>query len=270
MQLKNNVFIGCSYCLYPECTRKASCGNFCSTNHLNRAKREGSLHFCITLLYYWILTLLGVYGVVILNSTSDQYEKLKEKFSRAWCSKKGRLPKISRALEIVNPKLRHRFKRYVANLPWFYSSVEQYYHGTQIKCDMLEYYEPCSSSNCGVCGISKKGFDPERINSSSWQRFGKGFYFAPNSSKAYDYPRATHKTDSIYHCMLVCDVAPGRKYTLYKKEPSIKGPPRGYHSIYGRSEWLWGLWKSPDMNYDELVVFDADAVRPRYILFLNS
>ena len=217
------------------------------------------------------LWLLGVCGLVNVDSTSEQYAKLKKKFSRAWCSKKGKLPKISHALEIINPKLQQRLDNYVSNLSWPYNGVEQYYHGTQIKCDMLEYYEPCSSSNCGVCGISKKGFDPERINSSSWQRFGKGFYFAPNSSKAYDYPRATHNsTNTDHHCMLVCDIAPGRKYTLYKNEPSITGPPKGYHSIYGSAKWLWGLWKSPDMNYDELVVFDTDAVRPHYILFLEN
>ena len=145
--------------------------------------------------------------------------------------------------------------------------------------------EPRSSATCwdtmspipnltGVCGISKRGFDPQWINSTSWQRFGKGFYFARNSSKSYDYPRATQDaTDNVtnkYHCMLVCDIAPGCKYILYKNDPSIRGPPKGYHSIYGSSQWLWGLWKSPDMNYDELVVFDIEAIRPHYILFLES
>ena len=191
-------------------------------------------------------------------------------FSKSWCSKKGNMPRISHVLEIVNPKLQRRSDNYVSKLSWPYNGVEQYYHGTQIKCDMLEYYEPCSKSNCGVCGISKRGFDPQRINSSSWQRFGKGFYFAPNSSKSYDYPRATHDATDKYHCILVCDIAPGCKYTLYKNEPSIRGPPDRYHSIYGSSQWLWGLWKSPDMNYDELVVFDSEAIRPHYILFLEN
>jgi hypothetical protein len=250
---KHAARFGASYCLYPECTEKASHGNFCSESHLEKAKGE------------------GVCGLV---NASGQYEKLKNKFSKSWCSKKGNVPKISHVLEIVNPKLQQRLDNYVLKLSWPHNGVEQYYHGTQIKCDMLEYYEPCSKSNCGVCGISKKGFDPQRINSTSWQRFGKGFYFARNSSKSYDYPRATQDaTDNVtnkYHCMLVCDIAPGCKYTLYKNEPSIRGPPKGYHSIYGSSQWLWGLWKSPDMNYDELVVFDIEAIRPHYILFLES
>ena len=209
----------------------------------------------------------------MLDKGNWQYEKLKRKFSKSWCSKKGNVPKISHVVEIINPQLQQRLDQYVAKLSWPYNGVEQYYHGTQIKCDMLQYYEPCSQSNCGVCGISKQGFDPQRINHSSWQRFGKGFYFAPNSSKSYDYPRATHDSTnnetSKYHSMLVCDIAPGAKYTLYKNEPSVSGPPSGYHSIYGSSQWLWGLWKSPDMNYDELVVFDTEAIRPSYILFLE-
>ena len=87
------------------------------------------------------------------------------------------MPKISHVVEIINPQLQQRLHQYVAKLSWPYNGVEQYYHGTQIKCDMLQYYEPCSQSNCGVCGISKQGFHPQRINRSSWQRFGKGFYF---------------------------------------------------------------------------------------------
>ena len=180
------------------------------------------------------------------------------------------MPKLSHVLEVVNPKLQQRLNDYTSKLPLFYKGVTQYYHGTQIKCDMLEYYEPCSQSDCGVCGISKQGFDPGRINRSSWQRFGKGFYFAPNSSKSYDYPGSTHSREhSTYHCMLVCDVAPGRKYVLHENQPLITGTPEGYHSVYGKSHWMWGLKKSPEINYDELVVFDKEAIRPHYILFLS-
>ena len=209
-----------------------------------------------------------------LDSASNEYRKLKSKFSSSWCSKKGQLPKIFYILQIVNPFLKSRFERYVKGLPWRYQIVEQYYHGTQLKCDMLEYYEPCTTGTCGVCGISKTGFDRKRINPNVWQRFGKGFYFAPNSSKSYDYPLSGRQNDSVsencpYRCLLVCDIAVGCKYTLYRNDPTVKGPPSGYHSIYGKSCWMW-LWSSPDLNYDELVVFEASAIRPSYVLFCEN
>ena len=214
----------------------------------------------------------GVCGLVKLEKSSREYKTLKSKFDKTWCPKKGRTPEIHHILKIVNPRLEKRLRNYVEGLPWGYRSVKQYYHGTQIRCDMLEYFEPCSNGSCAVCGISKTGFDPARINNRSWQRFGQGFYFAPNSSKAYDYPHATHclgGSTSEYRCMLVCEVAAGCKYNLFQDDPSIMGPPIGYHSVYGKSKWMW-VFRSPDLKYDELTVFDTEAIRPHYILFLEE
>ena len=266
-------YTGSSYCLYPECTMKASNNHFCSAEHFELAKRKGELQIhCMKILLNILWIIIGVCGLVNLNRASSEYNELASTFSKTWCSEKGRLPVIHHILKIVNPKLKQRFESYLATMPWPYDGVEKYYHGTQVKCNMLQYYEPCSNNSCGVCGISKEGFDPERISNRSWQRFGKGFYFAPNSSKSYDYPRATHSPANLgtnYRCMLVCDIAPGRKYTVYKNDPLITGPPEGYHSIYGKSRWMW-FWKSPDLNYDELVVFNTAAIRPHYILFLED
>ena len=218
----------------------------------------------------------GICGFVNLDSHSKKYSALERNFSSSWCSKKGRLPKIIHIVEIVNPSLQLTFDKYVDSLPWLYQTVKEFYHGTELKCEILDYFEPCPNNNvCGVCGISKRGFDPNRISSSSWQRFGRGFYFAPSSSKSYEYPLSGRRGQindnphSDYRCILVCDVAPGYKYTLYENNPSLKGPPSGYHSVYGKSKWLW-LWKSPDLNYDELVIFDHRAIRPHYVLFCEN
>ena len=78
-------------------------------------------------------------------------------------------------------------------------------------------------------------FDPVRISSRTWQRFGKGF--APNSSKAYDYATgnrfgsnrvATRNTRCS--AIILCDIAPGTK--LMTMSNSSNGPPKGYNSIY--------------------------------------
>ena len=205
-----------------------------------------------------------------LDAGSKVYRDLRKQFTKTWSKDKGRVPEIHSVLEIVNPSVQGRFDEYRNRLPRRYRSVEKYYHGTQLKCDLLEYLQPCSGTTCGVCGIA--GFDPKRISTEAWKRFGKGFYLAPNSSKSYDYPIAgSHQTGPTlrYRCLIVCDVAPGCKYTLYKNDPSLQRPPSGYHSVYGKAKWLW-FKVSSDLNYDELVVFDAAAIRPRYILFCEN
>ena len=207
-----------------------------------------------------------------LDLACKEYGNITKQFNTTWSRDKGKVPKIHSVFEIVNPSVQEKFDRYLKNIPWLYRSVEKYYHGTQLKCDLLEYLQPCSGTTCGVCGIAKKGFDSKRVSSNAWQRFGKGFYLAPNSSKSYDYPLAGRNqtgTTLRYRCLIVCDVAPGCKYTLYKNDPSLQRPPSGYHSVYGKAKWLW-FKVSSDLNYDELVVFDAAAIRPRYILFCEN
>ena len=122
-----------------------------------------------------------------LDRASEKYKELESQFSNSWYSQRGRVPKIRHILQIINPSARRRFDKYLASLPWFSRNIEQYYHGTELRCNKLQYNTLCSNSKCGACGIAKEGFDPQCINSSAWQRFGNGFYFAPNSSKAYDY-----------------------------------------------------------------------------------
>ena len=63
---------------------------------------------------------------------------------------------------------------------------EWHFHGTSIECDILSSNRCCGTQTCGVCGISRNGFDLSAVR-SRFQRFGKGIYFAPNSSKSNDY-----------------------------------------------------------------------------------
>ena len=213
----------------------------------------------------------GICGLLKLSNTSQEYCDLTKAFKKNWSSNKGSVPEIHCVLEIVNPSIQNRLEEYDQTLSWWYQGIKQYYHGTQLKCNMLDYLELCTNDDCSICGIAKRGFDPKRISSRAWQRFGKGFYLAPNSSKAYEYPLAgrNQSTTLDYRCVLVCDVAPGCKYYVYENNPSLEGPPRGYHSVYGKAKWL-GFQYSPHLNYDELVVFDTNAIRPHYILFCEN
>ena len=61
---------------------------------------------------------------------------------------------------------------------------------------------------------------------------------------------------------LLCDMLPGRKYVVQTNRQHLQGPPTGYDSVYGNV--------GKDLNYPELVVYNPDAVLPRYIIIYRS
>jgi len=202
-------------------------------------------------------------GVVKLDPQSQEHTTLSEKFHRNWARSKGACPSIFSIAKIINPVVSDRFESYRNTLE--VHNIEPRYHGTRLCCDLANSHELCDGLNCGACGIARKGFDPQRISMSSFQRFGRGFYFAPNSSKAHDYAvgkrfsRAVRDGNTHYSSVLLCDIAPGRKYTLRSRDQHLLNPPPGYGSFYGES--------GDELNYDELVIFDHRAIHPRYIIF---
>ena len=58
--------------------------------------------------------------------------------------------------------------------------------------------------------------------------------------------------------MLLCNVAPGRKHILHHNAPNLDGPPGSCHSVYGERS------SSGDLNYDEIAIYDSDAICPLY------
>ena len=176
---------------------------------------------------------------------------------------KGPCPSIIAIVKIVNSFVSLRFEDYPLKL----DAIEQHYHGTTLCCDLANSANLCSDPNCGACGIARRGFDPLKI--SGCQRFGKVFFFAPNSSKAYDYAIGNRfganriaTRNTRYSAIILCDIAPGRKYTTKFNRPNLDGPPTGYSSICGE--------RGKDLNYDEIVVYNSHAIRPQYIIFCQK
>ena len=212
-----------------------------------------------------LLSLIGS-GIVKLDSRSREYKTLCENFRRDWARNKGPCPSIVSIAKIINPVVSQRFESY-RHTSWRFNVIEQHYHGTRLCCDLANSAELCDGPNCGACGIARKGFDPQKISRSSFQRFGAGFYFAPNSSKAYDYATGNRfgaavgiHRNACYSSVLLCDIAPGRKYTL--QYSGLSNPPPGYDSFYAESRG--------ELNYDELVIFNHRAIHPRYIIFCQK
>lgn len=176
------------------------------------------------------------------------------KFSSKWARAKGLCPTIDSVYAITNSTLEQKWNMYGRKV--LVKDVEEYYHGTMLACNIKRSSTLCNKGECGICGIANEGLDKNCISRDSFQRFGPGFYLAPNSSKAHDYTRTCNS--QVYKAMLLCDVYPGIKHQFLRNKRQLKGPPPGCNSVYGQI--------GEDLNYPELVVYDEDAVMPRYII----
>ncbi len=158
---------------------------------------------------------------------------------------------------VVNATLKQRCSTYRQRLR--NQEMEEHFHGTTLSCDIKRTKALCSVGSCGICGISRTGLNRGYIKKNiDFQRFGDGFYLAPNSSKCHDYTRGING----YRAMLLCDVCPGNKYRLRKTDQSLQGPPRGYDSVNGQV--------GEHLNYEEIVLYHPDAVMPRYIILYQK
>lgn len=179
--------------------------------------------------------------------------EIQEKFQSKWDSDKGACPSIDFIYRIENTYLHRNWVAYKQTLED--QNVEEHYHGTKLACDIDCTSKLCYEDNCGICGISSAGFDRRRIKSNiQFQRFGSGFYLAPNSSKCHFFTQG----HSIYRAMLLCDVCPGKKYFVKKDDETLNAPPNGFNCVYGLP--------GQDLNYEEIVLYNLDAILPKYII----
>ena len=188
---------------------------------------------------------------MVRSASQQEFTQVSHKFTKAWDTNKGACPKVGFVFVISNSSLEKRWSAYRQTLQ--VQTIEEYYHGTKLTCNLSK--APCNDQECGICGISNIGLDRRCIRKNiNFQRFGHGFYLAPNSSKCHDYTQGAHG----YRAMLLCDVCPGRKYSIQTDSVQLKGPPSGYDSVYGQV--------GNRLNYAEIVVYNPDAVCPRYIV----
>ena len=202
---------------------------------------------------------------ILLRLEKDQntYQQIAQHFKKEWVKTTPAYPKppdLIAIYAIQNPILADKFHRYgeQIRLGGLASNSDRFFHGTKIRCDLLTTDECCSDPDCGICGISKIGFDPTLIGSNipRFKRFGCGIYLAPNSSKCHDYTQGMPEYG--VRAQLLRLVACGAKYELKQNSTKLEQPPPSFHSVYGKS--------GGTLNYDEIVVYDAAAVLPQFIL----
>lgn len=192
-------------------------------------------------------------SISLVDQATQDGIKVSETFKKMWDARKGTCPAIAFIFSITNTYLKQSWFKYKKTLKDPYT--ETYFHGTKLQCNITVQRSICICEDCSICRIVSTGFDRRCIRKNiNFQRFGHGFYVAPNSSKCHDYTQGKHG----YRAMILMEVCPGEKYKLKTDNETLKEPPLGFNSVYGSS--------GKSLNYDELVLYNPDGALPKNII----
>ncbi|KAI0081354.1 ADP-ribosylation [Panus rudis PR-1116 ss-1] len=138
------------------------------------------------------------------------------------------------------------------------------WHGTVRACrlgDTDTNNTVCQSEACSLCQIIMTSFRKAKAGQrTNFGRFGKGIYTSATSSKADDY--ALDRELGQFKAMLLNEVVIGRTVKLTESDTSLTKPPNGYDSVTGVP--------GGDLNYDECIVYQNDAIRPLYLVIYKN
>ncbi|KAF8626100.1 hypothetical protein AX17_006596 [Amanita inopinata Kibby_2008] len=135
------------------------------------------------------------------------------------------------------------------------------WHGTTRECSLGDKGQTqfCSSQTCSLCSIVKSSYDLSLFGKKTgWGRFGKGIYTSSTSSKSNDYSRNASSCNSPLKAILLNKVVVGRGCKMIHDSTSLTTPPSGFDSVLAE--------KGGSLNYDELVVYTNDAIRPSFLV----
>ena len=198
-----------------------------------------------------------------LQSDQNTYKEISKHFVKEWVKLTDVVkspPQPVAIFGIQNREMEKKFKKYSRGIRQKKrgSNSDLFFHGTKLLCNIINSNVCCDDPECGICGICLRGFDEDRIgmNIPRFQRFGKGIYMAPNSSKCHDYTQGTPQFG--LRAQLLCLVAQGAQHELLQDNTKLMEAPEGFDSVYGR--------KGGSLNYDEVVVYEVGAVWPQYVV----
>ncbi|KAI6651538.1 hypothetical protein LOD99_5146 [Oopsacas minuta] len=197
------------------------------------------------------------YGVLKLDNKHEDFVSVSAEFQKQWNQHKGGCPAVTAIFKVRPDGVEGKFNEYLQSLREKAKTIEYYFHGCKITCDLLNTKTLCNRTDCTICLVSRQGFDISKVGTNvSFTRFGRGLYFAPESSKCHDY---TLGVDSYgYRAMFYVKCAPGFKQLEFKDNPNRTAPDSKYNSLYGHA--------GGSLNYDELCLYTDKACVPEYII----
>ncbi|KAJ8693295.1 hypothetical protein PTI98_010529 [Pleurotus ostreatus] len=133
------------------------------------------------------------------------------------------------------------------------------WHGTRRECNLGDPGQTafCSSTTCSLCCIVRTSYELRLFGKKTgWGRFGRGIYTSSTSSKSNDY--SSNDCKSSLKAMLLNKVVVGKGCKMLHDNTSLQAPPAGFDSVLAE--------KGGSLNYDELVVYTNDAIRPSFLV----
>lgn len=171
-------------------------------------------------------------------------------------------------VEVRNPLSEQpvRIQLHADNSPgselWLQASLAPALPGPPLETAANEVWLFHGTKHIAADSITSDDFKIDLAGSSKGSLYGRGIYFAENSSKADEYSSADKKTGLF--TMLLCRVTLGQMLyndavfpdTRRCEEACLKGV---YHSVLGDRKACRG-------TYREFAVFDEDQIYPNYIV----
>lgn len=139
------------------------------------------------------------------------------------------------------------------------------WHGTKRQCRLGDEGQTslCDAPTCALCSIIRTSFDLRFFKGNTgWGRFGKGLYTSSTSSKSNDYSANLGETQSTCKAVLLTKVVVGKGFKVLHNNTKLTEPPPGYDSLIAEV--------GGDLNYDELVVYRNEAIKPAYLVVYDS
>lgn len=206
-----------------------------------------------------------------LSTTDEDYEDVKDQFVQKWLHDSP-VPRITAIYRIRLPRVHTReytlYREYVEMKGQFTSrgltkgNERRRFHGTRRNCTVGDHGSTtlCASKRCSLCCIMKYGFDLDKAGKTTgFLRFGYGIYTSATSSKSDSYSK--NLVDSSRKALLLNKVVVGKGKKLYFGDSTLTSPPPGYDSVIGEPAKPVG-----ELNYDELVVYDEEAIIPQFLI----
>jgi len=224
-------------------------------------------------------------GVFEVARGSPVWQNVLHQLEAKWSTNHGPLPVVSHLYEIKPAQaLLERFQKYSEKVAQetqaayrgaSKGNVQRRFHGTRRACQVgtksaslcLAPGQNFQDTKCNICGILRNGFDksffgsaPVSANrtSAGWGRFGKGHYFTSVSSKTHSYNDNPNDKDNL-RMIIMCNVVVGNGKKVFQDDLHRTAPPAGFHSVLGEVG-------GGNLNYDELCIYDDDAILPTFLI----
>jgi len=209
--------------------------------------------------------------IIEVPKDHERYKSVASQFRQKWLHN-NTCPEVRAVYKVVSPRANiARYELYLNRVEAKGNFVAQNktrgnenrrWHGTTRMCKIGDQgvTQFCSSPSCSLCCIMKSSFDLAFFSKqTNFGRFGKGIYTSSTSSKSDSYSR--NGCTSGWKAILLNKVVVGRGRKMKDNNTRLTAPPAGYDSVLAEV--------GAALNYDELVVYDNDAIRPSYLVMYD-